>query len=281
MITSDGYFGKNVMAAEWTMQISYDPLLIAVFLHESSITLKNIRNTKEFGVNVASDKQSTLVNIAGGYSGSEIDKLRVKNSFTTLKSKYIKAPMIANCVINAECKLFSIKKIGDHFMVVGKVVAMRYDKTKKPLLYHTGKYFQIGPLIEPFRQQVIVNKSTFEWFSKEAEGKFILKCTGTLIRIERKILILKYTRNNMVYETIPYLKPKRGFNYLQSIQKYLKDVGLKVRLKPHPIMKRLVLVYKNKIQRINFVLFEGTIRDISSQILLQKKKDELIKAFCN
>ena len=281
MITSDGYFGKNVMAAEWTMQISYDPLLIAVFLHESSITLKNIRNTKEFGVNVASDKQSTLVNIAGGYSGSEIDKLRVKNSFTILKSKYTKAPMIANCVINAECKLFSIKKIGDHFMVVGKVVAMRYDKTKKPLLYHTGKYFQIGPLIEPFRQQVIVNKSTFEWFSKEAEGKFILKCTGTLIRIERKILILKYTRNNMVYETIPYLKPKRGFNYLQSIQKYLKDVGLKVRLKPHPIMKRLVLVYKNKIQRINFVLFEGTIRDISSQILLQKKKDELIKAFCN
>ena len=281
MITSNGYFGKNVMAAEWTMQISYDPLLIAIFLHESSITLKNIRETKEFGVNAASDKQSTLVNIAGGYSGTEINKLKVKNSFTFLKSKYIKTPMIANCVINVECRLFSIKKIGDHFMVVGKVVAMRYDKTKKPLLYHTGKYYQVGSLIEQFRQQVRVNKSTFEWFSKEAEGKFILKCTGTLIKSGRKILILKHTKNNMVYETIPYLKPKRGFNYLQSIQKYLKDAGLKVRLKPEPIMKRLVLENKNRIQRVNFVLFEGTIRGISSQILSQMKKDELLKAICN
>lgn len=281
MITSTGHFGKNVMAAEWTMQISYDPLLIAIFLHESSITLKNIRKTREFGVNVASETQSTLVNIAGGYSGSEIDKLRVKNSFTLLKSKYIKAPMIANCIINAECRLISIKKFGDHFMVVGRVITMKYDKTKKPLLYHAGKYYQIGLLIEPFRQKVRINKSTFEWFSKEAEGKFILKCTGTVIKSGRKILILKYVRNNMTYETIPYLKPKHGFNYLQSIQKYLKDVGLKVKLKPRPIMKRLVLEYKDRIQRINFVIFEGTIRGISSQTLLQKKRDKLLKAFCN
>lgn len=281
MITSDGHLGKNVMAAEWTLQISYDPLLIAIFLHESSITLKNIRRTKEFGVNVASDKQSSLVNIAGGYSGSEIEKLKVKNSFTFLKSRYIKSPMIANCVINAECRLFSIKKIGDHFMIVGKVVAMRYNKTKKPLLYHTGKYFQIGSLIDPIRQQVRVNKSTWKWFSKESEGRFILKCTGAIIKSRREILILKHTRHSMTFETIPYIKPKRGFSYLKSIKKHLKDAGLKVKLKPTPIIKRLILEYKNKIQRINFVLFEGIIDDISSQILFQKKKDELTRALCN
>ena len=281
MITSIGDFGKNVMAAEWTMQISYDPLLIATFLHKGSITLKNIQKAKEFGVNVASEKQSTLVNIAGGYSGSEIDKLKVNNSFTLLKSKFIKAPLIANCTINAECKLFSIKKIGDHVMAVGKVVAMRYDKTKKPLLYHTGKYYQIGALIEPFRQQVRVNKSTFEWFSKEAEGKFILKCNGAIIKSGEKVLFLKYTKNNMNYETIPYLKPKRGVNYLQSMQEYLKSMELDVRLKPDPIMKRLILENKNRKQRINFVLFVGTIRNGLSRLLLQKGDNELLKAFYN
>ncbi|MGI0009619.1 MAG: flavin reductase family protein [Nitrosopumilaceae archaeon] len=281
MITSNGYFGKNVMAAEWTMQISYDPLLIAIFLHESSVTLKNIRETREFGVNVASDKQSTLVNIAGGYSGSEIDKLKVKNSFTFLKSKYIKSSTIANCAINAECQLFFIKKIGDHVMVVGKVVAIRYDETKKPLLYHTGRYYQIGSLIEPFRQKVKVNKSTFDWFLKEAKGKFILKCTGAIIKSDRKVLFLKHVKNSITYETIPYLKPKRGVNYFQSIQKYLKGQGLKVRLKPKPIVKRLVLENKNRIQRVNFVLFEGTIHSISSQILLQKNDDALLKSFYN
>ena len=66
LITSNGPNGKNVMAAEWTMQISYEPMLIAVFIHEESNTLKNIKKTKQFGVNVASEKQSTLASIAGG-----------------------------------------------------------------------------------------------------------------------------------------------------------------------------------------------------------------------
>ena len=281
MITSNGSLGKNVMAAEWTMQISYEPILIAVFLHESSFTLKNIRKTKEFGVNVASDEQSSLVNIAGGYSGAEIDKIKVRNSFRFLKSKYVKAPIIAGCIINAECKLFVMKKMGDHVMVVGKVVDMIYNKTKKPLLYHTGRYYQIGSLIEPFRQQVKVNKSTFEWFSKEAEGKFILKCTGALIKSGRKILVFKHNKNNMTYKTIPYLIPKRGVNYLQSIQKYLKDIGLKVSLKQEPIVKRLVLENKNKIQRANFVLFEGTTHRTLPQTLLEKKTEPLLKAFYN
>ena len=278
MITSIGLFGKNVMAAEWTMQISYEPILIAVFLHEGSVTLKNIRETKEFGVNVASDEQSSLVNIAGGYSGAEIDKIKVRNSFTFLKSKYIKAPTIAGCAINAECKLFSIKKIGDHVMIVGKIVTVRYDKTKKPLLYHSGRYYQIGSLIEPFRQHVKVNKSTFEWFSKEAKGKFVLKCTGTLIKSGRKVLVLKQIKNNMTYETIPYLIPKRGVNYLQSIQKHLKDMGLKVRLKQEPIIKRLVLENKNKIQRVNFVLFEGIQHETLSGNRWENKIESLLKA---
>jgi ABC-type transport system substrate-binding protein len=92
---------------------------------------------------------------------------------------------------------------------------------------------------------------------------------------------LKHTKNKITYETIPYLKPKRGFNYLQLIQKYLKESGLKVCLKPEPIMKRLILKNKNRIQRVNFVLFEGMVRDISSHLLLQANKDKLLKAICN
>ena len=278
MITSIGSLGKNVMAAEWTMQISYEPILIAVFLHEGSATLKNIRETKEFGVNVASDEQSNLVNIAGGYSRYEINKLKVRNSFKFLKSRYLKVPTIAGCVINAECKLFSIKKIGDHVMVIGKVVAMKYDKTKKPLLYHTGKYYRRGSLIESIRQQVKVNKFTFEWFSKEAKGKFILKCTGALIKSGQKILVLKHFKNDMIYETIPYVMPKRGVNYLQSIQKHLKNLGLKLRLKQEPIVRKLVLENKGKIQRVNFVLFEGIQNKAIDEYQWENKTEPLLKA---
>jgi len=278
MITSFGSFGNNVMVAEWMMQVSYDPVLIAVFLHEGSVTLKNIREKKEFGVNVASDEQTNLVNIAGGYSRSEIDKLKVRHSFTFLKSKFIKAPTISGCVINAECKLFSIKKTGDHVMVIGKVVAMKFDETKKPLLYHGGRYYRLGSLIDPIRQKIKVNEFTFNWFSKESKGKFVLKCVGVIIRSDKKILVIRHFKNNMMYETIPYLFPKRGIDYFQSAQKHVKNIGLNVKLKQEPIMKRLILGNQSKIQRVNFVLFEAKQTKTSNKNKWKDKTEPLLKA---
>ncbi|MGI0010177.1 MAG: flavin reductase family protein, partial [Nitrosopumilaceae archaeon] len=210
-------------------------------------------------------------------SRTEIDKLKVRNSFKFLKSRHIKASIIAECIVNAECKLFAIKKLGDHVMVVGRVIAMRYDEGKKPLVYHTGRYYQIGSLIEPVRQPVKVDKSTFEWFSKESKGKFVLKCVGTMIKSGRRILVLNQIRNNMSYSTIPYAVPKRGANYFQILQKYLTNRGLGVKLKQTPIMKRLVLIYKNKTQRVNFVLFEGTAHDIDEN-RWESKTEPLLKA---
>jgi len=43
-------------------------MLIAIFIHEGSSTYANIMETKEFGVNMSSDEQAALVNIAGSYS---------------------------------------------------------------------------------------------------------------------------------------------------------------------------------------------------------------------
>ncbi|MGB6464059.1 MAG: flavin reductase family protein, partial [Nitrosotalea sp.] len=186
------------MAAEWTMQISYEPMLIAVFIHEGSNTLKNIKKTKQFGVNVASEKQSTLVSIAGGYSRKEIDKLSIHNSFQVLKSKKTKIPLIADCLINAECKLFTIKKIGDHTMVVGRVISIRHDETKKPLAYHRNRYFRIGSMIEPIRDRVAVSKKTFDFFHKQSKNRFILKCAGVLVRSKNKMLVVDNTEQNSV-----------------------------------------------------------------------------------
>jgi len=281
MITSVGQLGHNVMAAEWTMQISYDPFLIAVFIHDGSVTLKNIRKTKEFGVNVASKSQSDLVSIAGGYSGSEINKLEIKNSFKFLKSKFIRSRLIANSIINAEFKLFSTKKLGDHVMVIGKVIEIRYDKTRKPLLYHSRRYYQMGQIIEPSRKIVNVNGETFHWFSNEAEGKFILKCNAAIIKSGKNVLLQTHSKGKITYETIPYLKPKRGEDYLHFLQEHLRKIGIKTRLKPKPRIKKLVLQNKKRMQRVNFVLFEGDLPNPLLQILKNKNKDELLKAVYN
>jgi hypothetical protein len=43
-------------------------------------------------------------------------------------------------------------------------------------------------------------------------------------------------------------------------------------------MKRLVLNYKNKIQRVNFVLFKGTGHDTLPDNLWKNKTESLLKA---
>lgn len=276
MITSTGILGKNIMAAEWTMQISYEPMLIAVFVHGSSATLKNIRQTKEFGVNVASDDQTLLVNIAGGYSGTEIDKLNIKDSFKLVKSKHIKSPMIAGCIINAECRLMTMKTLGDHTMIVGKVLSIKHDETKKPLIYHTGRYYRIGPIIEPFRQIVHVNNETFEWFSSESHGRFVLKCVGVVIRSGKKILVSNHISDKKIHETIPYIIPNRGSNYYNEITKHLKKSKMNVILDHKPLLKRLVIKNKKKLQRINFVLFEGKLRSKKNDLRWKDAKSDLM-----
>ncbi|HET6458343.1 MAG TPA: flavin reductase family protein [Nitrosopumilaceae archaeon] len=281
LVTSSGPHGQNVMAAEWTMQISYKPMLIAVFIHEDSATFENIKKTKEFGINVSSEEQTMAVNIAGGYSRREIDKLKIKGIFEFLSSRKIKSPMIAGCIVNVECKLLTMKKLGDHTMVVGKAVTISYDETKKPLVYHSGRYFRIGSTIVPFRKVVNVDIETFNWFSIQAKNKFVLKCVGLIIKSNNKILVLKQTKNTP-YLTIPFVAPKRGTKYSTILDFYLRKLGLNTTISDIPIIKRLTLKNKKKIQRINFILFEGRLKsNIKNHTWKSSKLNPLLRVLSN
>ncbi len=278
MITSTGSNGQNVMAAEWTMQISYNPMLIAVFIHEGSSTLGNIKETKEFGVNVSNEKQTTAVSISGGYSRKEIDKLSIYDSFRLIKSKKIKPPLIAGCIINAECKLWATKRIGDHTMIVGKVVSIKYDKTKKPLVYHQGRYFRIGSMIQPIRNEIKVNQKIFDLFQNEAKGQFILKCVGVIVRTGSKILVSSNLREDSLY-FIPYLVPRRGQNQKEALETHLKKVKLNITLNQKLSLKRLILKRGKKIQRVNFILFTGTLKNKSVKLWWKSiKNDSFLRA---
>ncbi|HKU32601.1 MAG TPA: flavin reductase family protein [Candidatus Nitrosotalea sp.] len=273
LVTSHGPNGKNVMAAEWTMQISYNPLLIAVFIHKGSNTLDNIKHTKKFGINVASEKQSALVSVAGGYSRKEIDKLNILNLFDVIESKKTGLPMIRGCVINAECKLTTIKKIGDHYMVVGRVISIIYDETKKPLIYHRNRYFQIGPTIAPVRREVTVSKGIFDEFCLQRGNKFILKCVGVLVRSKDKILI--FNDGHKSSKTIPYVCPQKNTDNKKELENHLKNVKIKIVLKENPQIKKLIIKHKKKNQRVNFVLFRGILKKRSGPLAWKSFKNDL------
>ena len=273
MITSYGTKGPNIMAAEWVLQISYDPALIAIFIHKGSQTLKNIEKTKEFGVNLASKEQTAQVSVAGGYSGFEIDKINLKNIFKTFVSQKIKAPMISGCTINAECNLVKKEKLGDHVMLVGKVVHIKHDNTKSPLLYHSGRYFGLGSMVEPDRQEVLTDKSTLEFFRDLAQGRFVLKCAGVLVESKNTVLVTRWPKTKL--ETIPFSIPPAGKDQREHLKKSIRKMRLDIQIEKELTMKRLVLKNGKEIQRINFVIFKGK-NNSTKNVIWKPKQDDAI-----
>src|SRR5208337_309056 len=112
LITSSGQHGPNVMSAEWTFQVSYNPMRFMVLVYPNDATYDNIHNSNEFGVNFLSDDNAVLANIAGSYTGKEVNKLS-SELFHTYPAKVIRAPMIAECFLNAECRLIQVLNVGE------------------------------------------------------------------------------------------------------------------------------------------------------------------------
>jgi len=140
LITTRSSQGDNVMAAEWTMNISYDPFRVAVFISPRHATHRAITETKEFGVNLASEGQNALCSFAGGFSLDEARKL-TSTAIKTRPGDVIKAPMIEGSLAQMECRLVATFQGGDHTEFVGEVVAARVDPTKRPIVLYRGYHF--------------------------------------------------------------------------------------------------------------------------------------------
>jgi flavin reductase (DIM6/NTAB) family NADH-FMN oxidoreductase RutF len=255
LVTSTGRHGSNVMAVEWTMHISYEPMLIAIFIHEGSATYENIMDTKEFGVNISSDEQASLVNIAGGYSRKEIDKLNI-GLFDTYDARCIKAPMLKGCVINAECLLVNHYKIGDHVAVIGEVVDAKFDRTKSPLIYHQGMYRKIGRKLQSKRRIVRVNKILFEELQKMSRNAFTMRCVVAMVNNRKgETLLIKQSNGWKKNWTLPWFVVVRGSDYVNSLSKHLSDMNLNVRIKGIEGIERLIFKHDSKELRANFVIY--------------------------
>ncbi len=146
LVTSNGTFGNNIMAAEWTHHVSYSPGLVAVCIGKNKATLENIRNSKEFGIGICATDQNALSSIAGGSSGKDTDKIAALKElgFKFYKANKINVLMVEGSVLNIECRLYRDIELGDHVMLVGEVVDSRLSKNKEPLAYHKLKYWKLG-----------------------------------------------------------------------------------------------------------------------------------------
>ena len=145
LITTLGESGQNIMACEWTHHVSYRPGYIAISVDKENLTNENIKKTKEFGVSIASVEQRILASVAGGYSGSEYNKIKAleKLGVKFYAGKKIKPLMVQDAVLNVECKVYKEVEFETHTLFIGEAVEVSLSD-KVPLCFHQGKYWKLN-----------------------------------------------------------------------------------------------------------------------------------------
>jgi flavin reductase (DIM6/NTAB) family NADH-FMN oxidoreductase RutF len=143
IIGSRGEDNINGMMADWTMQVSFDPRLIAVSFENNSTTLKNIRYSGVFSVSLLrSDGRELAAHFCQPRDASKIEG-RSDEASAVIYNKLdgvdysegalTGCPLLDDALAVLECEVAQIIPAGDHTLVTGKVLGGAVINEGEPL----------------------------------------------------------------------------------------------------------------------------------------------------
>jgi len=147
--TCDGSGKPDVATFSFFMPVSFEPKYVAFAIAPQRLTFANLREVREFVVNVPTIEMLDEVWTCGSVSGREADKFKL-TGLTAVPSVKVKPPRIKECPVQLECAVEWMGEFGDHWLVVGKVVAEHVERTDfEPILHYSGRgFFKVGEKLE-------------------------------------------------------------------------------------------------------------------------------------
>jgi flavin reductase (DIM6/NTAB) family NADH-FMN oxidoreductase RutF len=140
----------NVMTMSWHMMVEFEPPLVACICSGANYSFEALRATGECVIALPARKLAAKVVKVGNCSGSDTDKFKAFG-LTPLEASKVKAPLIAECFANLECKVVDRRMMNRYNMFVLEVAqAWRDPAQKRPKTIHHhgyGKFVVDGPAI--------------------------------------------------------------------------------------------------------------------------------------
>ncbi|HWO71937.1 MAG TPA: flavin reductase family protein [Dehalococcoidia bacterium] len=153
LLVTSSYRGRhNVLPIAYGMVLSIVPPLVGIALHPSRYSTDIICKTDEFAVNIPTRELLHHVQYLGTLSGADFDKLELTH-LPHFRARRVDTVLLEGCVGWIECALENMIEMGDHFLAVGRVVAVQADDEAfddhwllksndyKPLHYLGGNYY--------------------------------------------------------------------------------------------------------------------------------------------
>ena len=137
VITTDSEPPTGLTANSVT-SLSLDPPLILFAVEKKAGSLAAFNETRRFAVSILTTAQQDISNRFATPGPKDFSDLSIKTAETG-------APILADALAWADCRVTDVLPGGDHDIFVGEVVAGDVSDGD-PLLYYSGKYCEIAPL---------------------------------------------------------------------------------------------------------------------------------------
>jgi len=123
---------RDAFTAAWVMQVSFDPVLLALSINPQHATYPLLERSNAFTVSVLKHGQLELARRFGTQSGREVDKL----AGIPWHPGRSGAPILDDALAYFDCEVTARHPSGDHELVIGRVVEGRVvDAGAAPMTY--------------------------------------------------------------------------------------------------------------------------------------------------
>jgi flavin reductase (DIM6/NTAB) family NADH-FMN oxidoreductase RutF len=135
---ADAGVGAGMVVGSFT-SVSLEPPLVAFFPNRSSTTWPRIHRVGKFCINVLAADQHDLCRQFSRRGGDKF--IGVSHRISANGS-----PILDGVVAWIDCTLETVHEAGDHFIVLGRVMALDVETPRKPLLFFQGAYGEFSLL---------------------------------------------------------------------------------------------------------------------------------------
>jgi flavin reductase (DIM6/NTAB) family NADH-FMN oxidoreductase RutF len=127
------------MTANAVSSVSLDPMLVMFCPSKRSTLARHLANLSAFTINILRhDQQALSTYFAGGWREPRPPPFRLVPSS--------RAPRLEGSLASIECEPWQITEVGDHWMVLGKVMQLHTGiPPHQPLLFLSGRYRHVHP----------------------------------------------------------------------------------------------------------------------------------------
>lgn len=150
LLTTSRRGRPNVMAMSWHTMLEFEPPLVGCVVSNRHLSFETLKATRECVIAVPTVEIARQAIACGNVSGRRVDKF-ARYGLTPLPATRVRAPLVAECYANLECRIADARLVPKYCLFVLEVVAAWIDRARKdPRTIHhrgMGRFMIAGPTV--------------------------------------------------------------------------------------------------------------------------------------